>query len=124
MLRTLLWHMTCFNTGLSIVHIPFSGTAVCCFERSSSPEHAGKRVVVVRVLGSLESDPVRPNPSYAGPRYLPELMPQEGALLLSFRHRTLKPRAQDVDQPWTEKSSNHAAPLGILFDNATEYRYP
>ncbi|RDX40195.1 hypothetical protein OH76DRAFT_1366568 [Lentinus brumalis] len=95
-------------------------TALCCFEPSTLPEHSGKRVVVVRVLRSLERDPLRPNPSYAGPPIPPELYPQEGRHLTVLRHRKPRIWARDVDEHWPKR----ARPLVTLFENAVEYGSP
>ena len=53
----------------------YTGTIICCFEPSPLPEHNAKRIVVIRVLRTLDSDPVRPNPSYFGPQYPPPFLP-------------------------------------------------
>ncbi|TFK78455.1 hypothetical protein K466DRAFT_77949 [Polyporus arcularius HHB13444] len=101
-------------------HFPVSATVICCFEPSSLQEHSGKRVVVLRVLRSLEWDPIRPNASYTGPPIPPELYPQAGQLLMTFRYRKPRVWAANVDRSgW--KRSNTAAPFAILFENALEY---
>ena len=79
-------------------------------------------MVVIRVLRSLESDPIRPNPLYSGPGYPPGLIPQAGELLMTCRIRELRPWVGDVDS--TSERNNPAASLGVLFDNALEYNYP
>ncbi|RDX47816.1 hypothetical protein OH76DRAFT_1484494 [Lentinus brumalis] len=122
--HTRLHKMTYFQTGSSgprsQLHFPFSGTVMCCFEPSPLPEHSGKRVAVVRVLRSLEWDSVRRNPSYDGPQVPPELYPREGQLLMTMQYRRPRPWSFDVDKH-SSKRGNAAAPLGVLFENATEY---
>ncbi|TFK82998.1 hypothetical protein K466DRAFT_603239 [Polyporus arcularius HHB13444] len=121
--RAVVTDFTRFVIGVArhaVQHHPFSGTALCCFEPSTLPEHSGKRVVVVRVLRSLERDPLRPNPSYAGPPIPPELYPQEGQLLTVLRHRKPRIWARDVDEHWPKR----ARPLVTLFENAVEYGSP
>ncbi|KAI0692530.1 hypothetical protein C8T65DRAFT_745113 [Cerioporus squamosus] len=125
--RMILPYVICFYTGTAsrgrLFHLPFSGTALCCFEPSALPEHAGKRVAVVRVLRSLESDPVRPNPLYAGLPIPPELYPQDGQLLMALRFRKPRVWAGHVDKETSVRTTG-VGPLRILFDNAIEYGYP
>ncbi|RPD54200.1 hypothetical protein L226DRAFT_536112 [Lentinus tigrinus ALCF2SS1-7] len=126
--RARIWHMSSFKSRIlseacQSYHFPLAGTILCCFEPSSLPEHAGKRVAIVRVLRSLEWDPVRANPSYTGPQMPRELYPREGQLLLRMSLKE-KPRicAYDVDN--ASGTTNSVGPLGILFDNAIEYGVP
>ncbi|RPD53256.1 hypothetical protein L226DRAFT_540781 [Lentinus tigrinus ALCF2SS1-7] len=118
---------TCFQTAASAPsererHFPFLGSILCCFEPSTLKEHSGKRVAVIRVLRSLEPDPVRPNPAYTGAPVPRELCPQEGQLLMTLRRRRLKPWAGDVDaRPPSSTRANSAAALAVLFDNALAY---
>ncbi|RPD58722.1 hypothetical protein L226DRAFT_311436 [Lentinus tigrinus ALCF2SS1-7] len=100
-------------------HAPFLGTLLCCFEPSPLPQHAGKHVVVIRVIRAL--DAVRPNPSYSGPSYPLDLMPQDGQLLKCMYHRKVKTWTGDADKPSRPKGRSPAASLSILFENAVEY---
>ena len=95
-----------------------AGTVRCCFEPSTLPEHAGKRVVVIRVLRIL--DPVHPNPAFPGTTCPPELIPRERELLQVVRYREVKPWSVDVDRK-IAGGDILAAPLRILFENAIEY---
>ncbi|RDX43195.1 hypothetical protein OH76DRAFT_1488084 [Lentinus brumalis] len=111
-----------FSSGRpSVHHAPFSGRAICCFEPSPAP---GERLVLMRILQSVEWDPMRPNPSYTGPEYPPELYPREGQLLMNLRRRKLQPWVGDVDGKLRKGKDKTAWPFGILFDNAVEYGSP
>ena len=104
----------------------YTGTIICCFEPSPLPEHNAKRIVVIRVLRTLDSDPVRPNPSYTGPQYPPELMPRAGELLLKLGKKgKLRPWAYNVDKhspTWNAGDVQHnGGPLRVLFENAISY---
>ncbi|RDX41143.1 hypothetical protein OH76DRAFT_250375 [Lentinus brumalis] len=105
-------------------HMPFLGTAVCAFERSFLTGYRGQRVVVVRMLRSIKSDPVRLDPSYAGPKFSRQLMPRNGKLLMTVYRGKVTPWAGDVDQEAPAGHRNWAASLSILFDNAAEYGLP
>ncbi|TFK83790.1 hypothetical protein K466DRAFT_589439 [Polyporus arcularius HHB13444] len=107
-----------------IKHKPFLGTAVCAFERSARTDHHGQRVVVIRMLRSPESDPVRVNPNYVGPQFSEKLMPREGELLMMVYRGRVMPWVGDVDRKAAEGRRNPIVSLGILFDNATEYGLP
>ncbi|RPD67567.1 hypothetical protein L226DRAFT_139531 [Lentinus tigrinus ALCF2SS1-7] len=102
-------------------HYPFLGTIMCCFEPSPYRKHAGKRVAVVRVLRSLESDPIRPNPDYAGPPYPLELRPREGQLFMRMKYGKATPWAGDVDNGRVKGVTPHDAVLRTLFENAAEF---
>ncbi|TFK83910.1 hypothetical protein K466DRAFT_602453 [Polyporus arcularius HHB13444] len=128
--RATLQALTCIpRTGSDGIYTPnlkfhrlFLGTAICCFEPSSLPEHSGKRVVVIRILRSLDTDPIRRNPTYAGPQYPPELFPRRGELLMKMHtHQAPRPWSGDVDLASRISKEPHLGPLGILFDNAVEY---
>ncbi|KAI0692533.1 hypothetical protein C8T65DRAFT_550827, partial [Cerioporus squamosus] len=103
-----------------------TGTALCCFEPSTLPQHSGKRVVLIRVLRSLEWDPIQPNPEYIGPQISESsaLYPREGELLMRLHDRR-EPRVweRDVDRK-ARTRRNSAGPLAILFENASEYGSP
>ncbi|RDX43191.1 hypothetical protein OH76DRAFT_1361551 [Lentinus brumalis] len=118
------FHYVGWLSAAGVQHAPFLGRAICCFEPSSLPEHSGKRVVVIRVLRSLESDPIRPNPSYTGPEYPPELSPREGELLMNLWFRKVRPWVGDVDGTLGKGQKKTTWPLGLLFENAVEYGSP
>ncbi|TFK83911.1 hypothetical protein K466DRAFT_242982 [Polyporus arcularius HHB13444] len=131
--RTILQNVTAFNTGCKGrsaqeggFHnwVPFTGTALCCFEPLMHPEHETARVAVIRVLRSLDSDPIRPDPEYGGPEYPPALLPREGELLMNLHYGSLRPWFGDVDGKLRKRTKNLFAPLGILFQNAVEYGSP
>ncbi|RPD54407.1 hypothetical protein L226DRAFT_616713 [Lentinus tigrinus ALCF2SS1-7] len=123
--RRRLEHITAFCIG-PWRHYPRSGSIICCFEPSPLKEHSGKRVAVIRVLRTLEHDPVRPNPSYTGPPIPPELYPREGELLMKLYHRKVKVWAADVDAGQTSKwgQNAQATAFSVLFENALEYGSP
>ena len=80
----------------------------------------------MRVLRTLESDPVRRNPSYTGPQYPQELMPRAGQLLLRLRlSGKVIPWAYNVDKcpPLCNvgEVQHNGGPLRVLFDNAIPY---
>ena len=85
------------------------GSAVCCFERSSLPEHQGKRVVVMRLLRSLKHNPVRLMQPQSWPS---ESCPQEGELLKVIRGRKVRPWSQNVGA-LKEKGSSKGVALDI-----------
>ncbi len=97
---------------------------MCAFERSARTDHHGRRVVVIRMLRSPESDPVRVNPNYVGPQFSEKLMPREGELLMMVYRGRVMPWVGDVDRKAAEGRRNPIVSLGILFDNATEYGLP
>ncbi|KAJ7278362.1 hypothetical protein C8J57DRAFT_1306738 [Mycena rebaudengoi] len=73
---------------------PFTGSGVARFERSTLPEHVGKRVLLLRILKILE--PVTCTiQGYAGRVG----WPKEGELLtVSFRNGSPRPWSYDVDR--------------------------
>ncbi|GLB38770.1 hypothetical protein LshimejAT787_0506350 [Lyophyllum shimeji] len=78
------------DTRGSSVAQPYSGRILARFERSTLPQHAGTRSVVLRVLKIL--DPIKSTiPGYD--MYLPR--PQEGALLLRPRGRVFSANLDD-----------------------------
>ena len=102
---------------------------VCCFERSTLPEHQGKRVVVLRVKRFVDSDPVRPAPI---PHRLAHVSlqlevearaPREGQLLMTRLRKRICPWAVDVDVPGKAgtRSSTLKEALKILFENEALY---
>lgn len=92
------------------------GSAVCCFERSSLSEHRGERVVVMRLLCSLEQNPVRLMRPPNGMSYPSKLCPQEGELLKVIRGRKVVPWSQNVGA-LKEKGSSKGIALDILLQN-------
>ncbi|EIW62438.1 uncharacterized protein TRAVEDRAFT_68880 [Trametes versicolor FP-101664 SS1] len=87
-----------------------TGSALCCFEKSTRPEHAGRRVVVCRVIRIVK--PMR----LTGFRAVPQSsIPREGELL---RTNSLG----DLEGPeWAfdvgHRSTQLAAGLSLLYDN-------
>ncbi|KAF8074044.1 hypothetical protein FPV67DRAFT_1375945, partial [Lyophyllum atratum] len=72
---------------------PYSGRILVRFERSTEPEHAGTRSLVIRVLKILE--PIQPvTPGYD--MYLP--VPEEGQLLKKLGRGVVQPFSIDVDK--------------------------
>ncbi|KAM5537477.1 hypothetical protein V8D89_008804 [Ganoderma adspersum] len=89
-------------------HAQFEGTAVCCFERSTLPEHAGKRVVVLRLKRILDQ---------VSTPEIEEIRPREGGLLKSLLHGRVRVWALDVD-----RSRKNVVPmLKVLFENEERY---
>ncbi|KAJ7278239.1 hypothetical protein C8J57DRAFT_1126142 [Mycena rebaudengoi] len=73
---------------------PYAGSAVACFERSTLPEHAGNRVLLIRILKILV--PVTCTiPNHAGRVG----RPQEGEfIMVSHYKRPRSPWSYDVDR--------------------------
>ncbi|KAJ7877467.1 hypothetical protein B0H13DRAFT_2053707 [Mycena leptocephala] len=98
--------------GGSEVYYPFEGSARVRFERSTTREHRGRRVVVLRILEILRPV-VLTVPNYAG-RVLP---PVAGELLTVISGRD----SQQIPRPWAfdvdRLDSERAAGLRILWDN-------
>ncbi|KAK7028359.1 hypothetical protein R3P38DRAFT_2703968 [Favolaschia claudopus] len=92
---------------------PYTGSALAHFERSTLPEHAGSRTVVMRIVKML-SPPICVDASYDG--RLP--VPTEGEIFRRFMGKGTKPRLQpwfcDVDAD----QSDSAAALRMLFENS------
>ncbi|OBZ77048.1 hypothetical protein A0H81_02981 [Grifola frondosa] len=84
---------------------PYSGSAICCFERSTLAEHADRRMVVLRFVKIIE--PAECDSRYDG--YVRR--PVEGELLW----RGGRPWACDVD-----KRPLRLAALRVLFDHEKE----
>ena len=93
----------------------------CDLRVRALPIHDGKRVVLIRVLRFLESDPIRPDPDYTGPEYPPELIPREGQHLMRLRYRRIEPWAEDVDTVRCRGRGNPAEGLSTLFENERVY---
>ncbi|KAJ7278264.1 hypothetical protein C8J57DRAFT_1059905, partial [Mycena rebaudengoi] len=92
---------------------PFTGSGVACFERSTLPKHARKRVILLRILKILE--PVTCTvPGYTGRVG----WPKEGELhTVSFRDGPQRPWSYDVDN-----NGGVTAALRNLFDAWQVYR--
>lgn len=100
----------CVRSSVSDCHNIFLGSALCCFEKSTRPEHAGRRVVVCRVIRIVK--PMR----LTGFRAVPQSsIPREGELLRTNSLGDLEgPEwAFDVDH----RSTQLAAGLNLLYDN-------
>ncbi|PIL27880.1 hypothetical protein GSI_10002 [Ganoderma sinense ZZ0214-1] len=114
--------------GKYVRYCPFEGSLVCSFERSTLPEHVGKRVVVIRVKRFIDSDPVRlaPLPEQGDRRanLVEKLWPREGELLktVGYHHR-VQPWVGDVDKLWTGRTVGIAPwkALRVLFENEELY---
>ncbi|KAH9886979.1 hypothetical protein C8Q73DRAFT_267165 [Cubamyces lactineus] len=93
-----------------------TGSAICCFEKSTLPQHAGKRVVVCRVLRVV--DPIKPSDILHVPDVL---IPREGDLLrISIREAKQSCWFVDVDTKMTSRKIEDASladGLAVLFDN-------
>ncbi|TBU54993.1 hypothetical protein BD310DRAFT_826839 [Dichomitus squalens] len=113
--------------GESAQYSPFEGSTICCFEPSTLPEHAGKRVVVLRVLRLLDSDPIRPVPPPNKHEYpLSALRPREGQLLMTMRRGKVQPWSVDVNKD-TKRPATHVGMgrmLRILYENQELYGSP
>ncbi|KAI1785730.1 hypothetical protein LXA43DRAFT_1036693 [Ganoderma leucocontextum] len=103
---------------------PFEGSAICCFERSTLPEHAGKRVIVIRINRFVDNDPIRDVPAPDGRVYpIEELRPREGELLKVMLPGKVGPWAVDVDKEWKRKIPRGRI-LRVLFENEELYGSP
>ncbi|TBU38600.1 hypothetical protein BD309DRAFT_971572 [Dichomitus squalens] len=66
----------------------YQGTVISCFELSKLLEHVGRRVVVIRIIHLVDSDPIRPNLKtrlHERPES-DKLTPRVGGLLMGLRH--------------------------------------
>ncbi|PIL30043.1 hypothetical protein GSI_07955 [Ganoderma sinense ZZ0214-1] len=129
-------HITAFwvlnSDGKRVRYFPFTGSAVCCFERSTLPEHAEKRVVVIRVKRFIDTDPIRPVPPPRGANgrahLVEQLRPREGGLLKVATHDRGRPWAVDVDKVWKESGAHGGFTpwkvLRVLFENEELYGSP
>ena len=100
---------------------------ICRFERSTLPEHAGKRVVVVRVVRMVENDPIRQIPPPAGVNYpdIETLRPRVGELLKKVFRGNVEPWSVDVGERWKEvPPASRKRALRVLFDNEGLYGSP
>ena len=109
--------------------MPFdAGSVVCRFERSTLPEHKGKRVVVIRIVRMIESDPIGRVPLPAGAVHYPSieaLKPRVGELLNNVHYRKVEPWAVDVDKELKKTSvSSRTRVLRVLFENEEVYGSP
>ncbi|KAM5536375.1 hypothetical protein V8D89_009973 [Ganoderma adspersum] len=119
--------------GRYVAWCPFEGSAVCCFERSTLPEHAGRRVVVIRIKRFIDSDPIRlaPPPSESPnvrAHLFEQVRPHEGELVKTVVHNRMQPWAADVDKVWsasaTHVGSSPWKALRVLFENEELYGSP
>ncbi|PIL27870.1 hypothetical protein GSI_09992 [Ganoderma sinense ZZ0214-1] len=128
-------HITTFwvlREGKRFQYFPFTGSAVCCFERSMLPEHAGKRIVVIRVKRFIDIDPIRPVPPPRGANgrahLVEQLRPREGELLKVATRNRVQPWAADVDKVWKESAADGGTipwkALRVLFENEELYGSP
>ncbi|TBU22218.1 hypothetical protein BD311DRAFT_770818 [Dichomitus squalens] len=110
-----------------VQYFPYQGSMICCFEPSTLPEHAGRRVVVLRVLRLLDSDPIRPVPPPNKHEYpLSALKPREGQLLMTIRRGKLQPWSVDVDRGEIRNviQVGMGRMLKILYENLELYGSP
>ncbi|KAM5537499.1 hypothetical protein V8D89_008826 [Ganoderma adspersum] len=116
-----------------VCHVPLSGSIVFCFERSMLPEHAGRRVVVIRIKRFIGSDPIRlalsPSESPSVRAHLFErVRPHEGELVKTVVRNRVQPWAADVDKVWsasaTHVGSSPWKALRVLFENEELYGSP
>ncbi|TBU22350.1 hypothetical protein BD311DRAFT_770571 [Dichomitus squalens] len=110
--------------GQKVFYSPYEGSIRCCFERSTLPGHAGKRVVVLRVKGFVDQDPIREVSPPSGLTYpIAQLRPREGELLMNFKPHNkikVKPWAVDVDRPRRALGKL----LRLLYENEKLYGSP
>lgn len=93
---------------------------VASFERSTLPDHTGKRVVVMHIKRFCDSDPVRNVPAPSGRIYpVDALKPRVGELVKTFCHGQVRPWAVDVDKAWKKQRA-----LRVLFENEEQYGSP
>ncbi|KAI1787626.1 hypothetical protein LXA43DRAFT_701677 [Ganoderma leucocontextum] len=112
-----LFEFAMLEKGRAHRYTLFEGSIVCWFERSTLPQHAGKRVVVLRVKQLVDSDPVRPITIPGGDLdSMEKLRPREGELLKTMRHREIRLWAVDVDKP-TKVDMATGTMLRTLFEN-------
>ncbi|KAI1783721.1 hypothetical protein LXA43DRAFT_306602 [Ganoderma leucocontextum] len=105
--------------GEHVQYSPFRGSVICCFERSTLPEHTGKRVVVIRIKRVVDEDPVRltdtPAPTDGCLVPFEQLGPREGELVTVMSRGKVRPWAVDVDKERRWKNHGGRA-LRILFE--------
>ena len=109
-----------------LIHLS-SGLVICCFDLSTLPEHAGKRVVVLRVLRLVDSDPIRAVAPPVGHTYpLEALRPREGQLLCILKQGQVRPWSLDVDNIRSNgrNESSTRSVIRILFENQELYGLP
>ncbi|KAM5537507.1 hypothetical protein V8D89_008834, partial [Ganoderma adspersum] len=114
--------------GDSVRYCPFKGSVVCRFERSTPPKHKGKRVVVIRIVRMIESDPIQRVPLPAGIVNYPSieaLRPRVGELVNKVHYKKVEPWAVDVDKEWKKTSvPSRTKVLKVLFENEELYGSP
>ncbi|OBZ74997.1 hypothetical protein A0H81_05067 [Grifola frondosa] len=87
--------------GMSERRCPYSGSALCCFERSTLPQHAGTRTAVLRIVKIVR--PPVPHQTFMGK------LPREGEL----HQRYDRVWSFNVDHPPQWALGNN---LGMLFE--------
>lgn len=95
---------------------PTDGLALCCYEKSTLPAHADKRVVVLRILRMLEPVVFHPQAHLLWSSHNPPLetfVPEEGELVQTCRFHKRVVWAVDVDNARTVE----AKALSLLYDN-------
>nr|VWO95504.1 N/A [Ganoderma boninense] len=100
----------------SLLYPPFQDSAImCCFERSTLPEHVGKRVVVLRLKRYLD-------PSWARlPAITEGTRPREGELMTSLARNVPDIWAVDVDKTRLKIRRKLRSMLRVLFENEERY---
>ena len=109
-----------------LIHLS-SGLVICCFELSTLPEHAGKRVVVLRVLRLVDSDPIRAVAPPVGHTYpLEALRPREGQLICTLRYGEVRPWSFDINNVRSDGSDGSLVGnvVKILLENQELYGLP
>ena len=112
--------------SIDVIHVSI-GPAICCFEPSTLPEHAGKRIAVLRVLHLVDSDPIRAvTPPDGRTCPLEALRPREGQLFCILRHGQVRPWSLDIDDTrWVGSNRLVKSSLvRILFENQELYGLP
>ncbi|TBU22996.1 hypothetical protein BD311DRAFT_674870 [Dichomitus squalens] len=101
----------------------YQGTVISCFELSKLPEHVGRRVVVIRIIRLVDSDPIRPNLKtrlHERPES-DKLTPRVGGLLMGLRHSKVKPIAFDLDSVTKWGVQPISQGLELLLENEKLY---
>ena len=109
-----------------LIHLS-SGSATCCFEPSTLPEHARKRVAVLRILRLHDNDPIRAVAPPDGRNYpLEALRPREGQLICTLRHGEVRPWSFDINNVRSDGSDGSLVGnvVKILLENQELYGLP
>ncbi|KAI0675708.1 hypothetical protein C8Q78DRAFT_344774 [Trametes maxima] len=109
----------------SSAEMPLAGSAICCFEKSTLPEHEGMRAAVLRVLRIV--NPVRLRGRARGrlpaatQAWLEQTCPREGELLRTRTYGRAVVWSVDVDAEMAPRPQQVRAPiedaLRVLFEN-------